>query len=70
MIPEIGFMVGAYILVRMFDLLGRSDDPSRGGKIFSGFLKISALGTILITLFVMLDLLLRGTTGVNVNDLK
>ena len=64
MIPEIGFMIGAYIVTRMVALI-LAPEPKPGATA-----RVLALVTILISTLVMLDLLLRGTTGLNVNDLR
>jgi len=55
MIPEIGAMVGCYIITRLLHLSGQ-EDVSRTVKIFSGV-------SILVTILVILDLVMRGTTN-------
>ncbi|WP_238914230.1 hypothetical protein [Achromobacter insolitus] len=53
MIPAIGLMVGAYILTRMIDMLGRSD--------VSAIAKLFSVGTILVVLFGCFVLLSAGS---------
>lgn len=53
MIPDIGLMVGCYIITRMVSLANREEE-SIAVKIFAGI-------TILATAFALFDLLYRGT---------
>jgi hypothetical protein len=63
MIPELAIMIGAYIVTRMIEsLLGSS------GR-WAILARISAVVTIVIALVVVADMLLRGTTGLNVSEL-
>ena len=57
MLPEIGLMMGVYIITRMVSFLSRTGDRSESvvAKVFSAI-------TILVTLFVILDLLSRGSS--------
>ncbi len=55
MLPEIGFMVGAYIITRMTSLLTRTEQGTE-----SMIARIFASITILVTGLVVLDLFLRG----------
>ncbi len=55
MVPTIGLMIGAYIIVRMFSfILTDARKESLFVKIISGL-------TILFTLGCMIDLMFRGT---------
>lgn len=49
MIPAIGFMIGSYILTRMFQVLGQKEGAGIGSK-------ISAAITILVALVSMVSL--------------
>ncbi len=63
MIPELAIMIGAYIVTRMLEsLLGSS-----GKRVILA--RVSAVVTIVIALVVIADMLLRGTTGLNVSEL-
>ena len=64
MIPEIGVMVGAYIVTRMLELIVGPN--SRAAVITRAF----AIVTILVSLVVIADLALRGTTGLDLSDMK
>lgn len=57
MIPEIGLMVGFYIIVRMVSFLTRRDARSE-----SVLVKILAAIGALVALFVMMDLFLGGAS--------
>jgi hypothetical protein len=57
MIPEIGLMVGFYIITRMISFLTRKDDRKESGAVM-----VLAVITIIITLFVIYDLFARGTS--------
>lgn len=56
MLSEIGFMVGCYIITKLIYICGQKET---GGlvKAFSGV-------TILVSILVMTDLLIRGTSGI------
>lgn len=54
MIPEIGFMVGAYIITRMLSFILRTGERKEHGIVI-----VLAGGTILVTLFVLFSLLTR-----------
>jgi hypothetical protein len=56
MIQEIGLMIGAYILVRMFRFIIPPENVKE-----NLFIKLISGIVILGTLFIMADLLLRGT---------
>lgn len=56
MIPEIGLMVGLYIVTRMFSILLRT-----GERREHAFIMILAGITIVVTVFVMADLFIRGS---------
>ena len=62
MIVEIGIMMGAYIFTRMLSMIiGKKDgNESIGVKIF-------AVITILVTLFIVFDLFMRGTGSLPTN---
>jgi hypothetical protein len=63
MIPEIGMMIGAYIITRMFALIfTRIDAQPRILAFFQVMTKVAAGVTILVAVVVMVDLLFRGTT--------
>jgi ABC-type maltose transport system permease subunit len=57
MLPEIGWMIGIYIITRAISFLTRKGDLAEGVlvKVFSAI-------TILVALFVMIDLLSRGSS--------
>ena len=63
MIPELAVMIGAYIVTRMLEsLLGTSGK----GVIIA---RASAVLTIAIALLVIADMILRGTTGLDMSEL-
>ncbi len=62
MIPEIGIMVGLYIVTRMLLVLHGSS-ATRAARVL-------AFITVLVSLVVMADLALRGTIGLNLTDLR
>ena len=55
MIPEIGFMLGAYIVTRMLALFLKPGTKE--------IVRFMAIGTIIAAIVVMADLALRGSTG-------
>jgi hypothetical protein len=57
MIPDIGLMIGAYIITRMFSFLTR-----KGQMEESLVVKIFAIITMLLTFVVVIDLFTRGTS--------
>jgi len=57
MIPQIGLMVGLYILTRMFQLL-----LPEGEKRQNVFVTVLAGITIVVTVFVIADLFIRGSS--------
>jgi len=57
MIPEIGLMVGAYIVTRMFSFILRKDERKE-----PPFVVILSGLTILVTVIVVIDLLFRGVS--------
>lgn len=61
MIPEIGFMVGAYIAFRMFETFFRSESnySSRTG---GNVVKVLAVIPLLISILISLDLVLGSHT--------
>ena len=52
MIPDIGFMIGCYIITKMLSLISRKEE--------SGVTKVSSVFTIIITIICVFDLLLKG----------
>lgn len=58
MIPEIGIMVGSYIIIRMFSFFMRS-----GERAEHKFVAILCLLNIFFTAFIMIDLFLKSLTG-------
>jgi hypothetical protein len=58
MIVEIGIMVGAYIITRMISFVTRTGERSE-----SILTKIFAVLTVLVTVIIVADLLLRGVTS-------
>lgn len=56
MIPDIGVMIGVYIITRMLSFLTRREPRAE-----SLLVKVFAAITILVTLLMILDLLIRGT---------
>lgn len=71
MIPDIGFMVGAYIIVRMIALLGRPIDPASNAvhRLLTIVSMVGAVVAIAVTAFVMVDLFLGGTNDLNMPKL-
>lgn len=55
MIPDIGLMIGAYIVTRMTSFLFRTGDRSESAAV-----KFFAILTIVVTLFCVSDLITRG----------
>ena len=55
MIPDIGLMVGAYIITRMVSFLTRKEDRAE-----SVVVKVFAAITVLITVICVAGLLMRG----------
>lgn len=55
MLPDIGLMVGAYIITRMVSFLTRKDQ-----RLESGVVRVLSIVTIAISVIVMADLLSRG----------
>ncbi len=60
MIPEIGLMIGAYIITRMVAAVA---PPEKNGAAAQLIVTAFATVTILIAAFVMFDLFTRGATG-------
>jgi len=58
MIPEIGLMIGAYIITRMAEIFATSSQRT----IEKGFVKVCAGGTLLFALYTMLSLFVRGSS--------
>ena len=57
MLAEIGIIVGLYIMTRMLELeRGKDQRPSL-------FTRVMAAVTFIVTLIVVFDLLIRGTTA-------
>jgi hypothetical protein len=66
MIPEIGLMVGLYIITRMVQLLLTSSAHGSGvERATKGF----AFVTRLVTVVVVMDLIIRGTTGISLKGI-
>ena len=61
MLADIGLMVGSYIFVRMLSAVMRKDE--------SVVTKVFAVVSMLITVFVCLDLFMRGLTAPSVPTL-
>lgn len=62
MLPEIGLMIGAYIVVRMLDLIFRPIVPFQGfTAVLQVVLKIGAAVCVAIAVFISATLLLQGT---------
>ena len=57
MIPDIGLIVGFYVLTRMVSFVTRKES-----RVESTLVKIMAVITILVTLTCLVDLFLHGTT--------
>ncbi len=62
MLPDIGLMIGAYIFVRMVHLTSRPETAR--------VTRILAALTAAFTVFICLDLLLRGTTNLTWSDVS
>lgn len=58
MVAEIGIMIGIYIVTRMLSYLTRSKEMHE-----SIIVKVFAVITILVTIIVVADLFLRGTSS-------
>jgi hypothetical protein len=65
MIPGIGIIIGLYVVTRMLQLLLTASTPGSGVERVT---KIMAMVTLLVTLLVIADLLLRGTGGFGLGD--
>jgi len=61
MIPEIGLMIGFYIITRMISLLMRKGERKENIVVY-----VFAVITILITIFVMYDLITGGVDASNI----
>ncbi len=61
MIPEIGLMIGAYIITRM---VAAMVPPEKNGTAAQLIVTVFATVTIFITGFVMYDLFTRGAKGI------
>lgn len=57
MIPDIGLMIGFYIIARMISFLTRQDPRAESITV-----KIFAVITILVAVVCMMDLVMHGTT--------
>ncbi len=64
MIPDIGLMVGAYIVTRMVEIMA---GESKVGKSVT---RILAALTVLVAVVCLADLLLRGTMNLNLGDVQ
>jgi hypothetical protein len=62
MIPEIGLMIGFYIITRMVSFILRKDERRENAAVV-----ILAAITIMITVIVIVDLWTKGTQGINLN---
>lgn len=58
MIPDIGLMIGFYIITRMISFLTRKEPMAENLVV-----KVFAVITLFVTMIALLDLLLRGTTS-------
>ncbi len=56
MIPDIGVMIGAYIITRMISFLTRKEQRAE-----SFIVKVLAVITIIVTVVVIIDLFSKGT---------
>jgi hypothetical protein len=63
MIPTIGIMIGAYILMRCFEVFCRAKSYYSGGA-SQTVLTVAAVLVILLTAFSMASLATTGVTGV------
>jgi uncharacterized protein YneF (UPF0154 family) len=63
MIPEIGVMVGAYIVTRMLQIV-LNHEPKQ-----SVVVVVFAVVTVLVTVLAIGDFVLRGTTDVSLPEL-
>lgn len=67
MIPEIGILIGAYVLTRMVDLIRERIEH------FHGFWSVAIVGLALLTIIVAgvvsFDLFVRAVSGGGVNPL-
>ncbi len=64
MIPEIGIVVGLYVVTRMLEILVRTEPKA------SAAVAIPAILTLVVAVLVIVDLAVRGATGLNLNDLR
>jgi hypothetical protein len=70
-IPDIGILVAAYVFTRMLSLIGRPIDPQGGWQAnMPRATRIFAIVTVLVAVVIGFDLLLRGTTGVSLPELR
>ncbi len=60
MIPEIGIMIGLYVISRMAEMILRP----RQNAAAQVLVMIPAVVTILATLFILMDLFTRGNTAI------
>jgi hypothetical protein len=58
MLPEIGVMIGLYILTRLLSLITRKESRAE-----SSVVRVFSSITIVVTVLIMLDLIFRGTTN-------
>jgi hypothetical protein len=71
MLPEIGVMVGSYIVVRLLDLLFRPIVPFAGlSAVLQILLKIGAGMAIGVAVFVMIALAIQGGSGLDLPSVK
>jgi hypothetical protein len=61
MIPEIGLMIGAYIITRMIIAIA---PPDKNGPVAQVIVAVFSILTIVVAAFVMYDLFARGATGI------
>jgi hypothetical protein len=56
MLPEIGMMVGCYIITKLVWICGQENSK--------GIVKVFSAITIFVSIVVMVDLMFRGTSGI------
>jgi len=70
-IPEIGVLLAAYVVTRTLEIATKpmttASNAVRSGQILT---LVFAIATMCVAIFVGIDLLLRGTTGVSLPELS
>lgn len=71
MIPEIGVLLAAYIITRMLALLATRVDAGHWLLVAAQIIvRVAAVGTILVAVFVAIDLLFSAARGVQLPTIR